>query len=386
MLIRKIREKPMNGTKTLALLVRIILLTMTFAACSKSEQPETVPTSLFKFIQTVHVTPDSNYLGGVFARINFVPATNRFVVTFAATLVNPPSSQYLRGGYAYKVYTTEMQETGETGLYSSEYGDSGSRMVDNTYYFVTPEFKPFGWHVTKFDAANWTKLAETHMYFKPQEDSDKYPNNDPMVAFVNGQLDVSAQYNASGAPPALTGGAGTFHDFFSPDLVFLGQRNLTDTPQIHGSSLIYLDGVYYFITANAYLGGDMVVATYDLNWKFLDVKTLKHNAFFSTGLAYDGQRFYVAYLDNSQTVSSNQLPVYLNVRLAAFDRDWNLSEDIAITNYAIADNIQTGRPWVILHGNRLYVSFDLDTVDPVTRTESKNWQALVSVFELTQST
>jgi hypothetical protein len=281
-----------------------------------------------------------------------------------------------------------MRETGETGLYSnsSEYGDSGSCMVDNTYYFVTPEFKPYGWHVIKFDAASWTKLAETHLSLMPPEDSDKYPNNDPMVAFVNGQLDVSAQYNASGTPPALTSGAGTFHDFFTPDLVFLGQRNLTDTPQVHGSSLIYLDGVYYFITANAYLGGDMVVATYDPNWKFVGVKTLKHNAFFSTGLTFDGQRFYVAYLDNSQTVTSNQLPVYLNVRLAAFDRNWNLIEDIAVTNYAIADNMQTGRPWVILHGNRLYVSFDLDTMDPVMRTEKANGQAIVSIFELTQST
>jgi hypothetical protein len=44
--------------------------------------------------------------------------------------------------------------------------------------------------------------------------------------------------------------------------------------------------------------------------------------------------------------------------------------------------MQTGRPWVILRGNRLYVSYDLDTRDPVTHDEQMNGQAIVSVYEL----
>ena len=128
-----------------------------------------------------------------------------------------------------------------------------------------------------------------------------------------------------------------------------------------------------------------MVITYDQNWKYVGVKSLVHNGLFSTGLAFDGQRFYVAYLDNSQTLKPNQLPVYLNVRLAAFDRNWNLLEDIAVTSYAISDNMQTGRPWVLLHGNRLYVSYDLDTMDPVTRSENMHGQAIISIYELTQT-
>jgi hypothetical protein len=42
---------------------------------------------------------------------------------------------------------------------------------------------------------------------------------------------------------------------------------------------------------------------------------------------------------------------------------------VAVTNYTPSDNMQTGRPWVILHENRLYVSYDLDTRDPVTHEE-----------------
>jgi hypothetical protein len=400
----------MNNTKFLQKLVEAVLLIVYLAGCGAPTATPTLPPmfpppppppptfpppptltkpelptgqpELFKFIQTVQITPDANFLGGGFARINYVPATDRFVVTFSATLAEP-SGECKIGGYAYKEYTLDMQKTGKTGIYSCEYGDSGSVMVDNTYYFITPEFKPYGWHLVKFDAITWETLAETHMYLEHQEDSGKYPNNDPMVAYVNGQLDISSQYQPSGMPPDLMAGVATYHDFFSTDLQLLGHKILTDTPHIGGSSMIYADGFYYLVTANAFLG-DMVVITYDQNWNYLGVKTLKHTAHWSTGLAYDGQRFYVAYLDNSQTLTGRSLPVYLNVRLAAFDRDWNLMDDIAVTNYAIADNMQTGRPWVIIHGNRLYVSYDLDKMDPVLRTEEKKGQAIVSVYELTQ--
>ena len=40
---------------------------------------------LLKFISTTGVTPDSEFLTGGFARINYVPATDRFVVTFGGS-------------------------------------------------------------------------------------------------------------------------------------------------------------------------------------------------------------------------------------------------------------------------------------------------------------
>jgi hypothetical protein len=350
-----------------------------------SAQSQPSQADLFKFLQTIHVTPDSNYLGGGFVRINYVPATDRFVVTFGASLVHPPSDRCLGGGYVYIEYSLDMKETGQTGIFSCDGGDSGSLMVDNTFYFVSPTLKPSGWHLMKFNAANWTKLAETTYAFSPQLGDQKQPNNDPMVAFVNGQLDISSQYNPEGHPPNGIAGAATYHDFFSTDLKFLGQKILTNPPQLCGTSMIYRNGFYYFLTSNSFLDGDLTVVTYDQNWNFVGVKKLLHYGQFSTGLAFDGQRFYVAYLNNSQTLTPDMLPVYLNVRLAAFDLNWNLLDDIAVTSYAISDNMQTGRPWVLLHGNRLYVSYDLDTMDPVKRTESKNGQAVISVFELNQT-
>ncbi|MCX5995512.1 MAG: hypothetical protein NTV59_05895 [Chloroflexi bacterium] len=339
---------------------------------------------LFKFIRTIQVTPDSNFLTGSFARINYVPASDRFVVTFGTKLSTQPGNCQ-GAGYAYKEYTTDMQETGKSGsliLYSDacEAGDSASVMVDNTYYLVSiPQVPgyPHGWRLIKFDAVSWATLAETIVSLKAPNEGEL----DPCVAYANGQLDVSDQYNPSGI---WQEGAASHHHFFSTALQPLGdEKILTDTPHISGSSMIYVDGVYYIITANDY-AGDLVVVKYDQDWKYLGVKKLIKQANWSQGVVFDGQRFYVSYLDTSQRTEPGLFPVYPNVHLAAFDRNWNLLEDVAVTNYAPSDYKQPGRPWVILHGNRLYVSYDMDTVDPVTHEEQKKWQAYVSIYELTQ--
>ncbi len=339
---------------------------------------------LFKFIRTIQVTPDASFQTGSFARINYVPASDRFVVTFGTKLSTQPGNCQ-GAGYAYKEYSTDMQETGKSGsliLYSDacEAGDSGSVMVDNTYYLVSiPQVPgyPHGWRLIKFDAVSWATLAETIVSLKAPNEGEL----DPCVAYANGQLDVSDQYNPSGI---WQEGAASHHHFFSTALQPLGdEKILTDTPHISGSSMIYVDGVYYIITANGY-AGDLVVVKYDQQWKYLGVKKLIKQANWSQGVVFDGQRFYVTYLDTSQRTEPGFFPVYLNVHLAAFDRDWNLLEDVAVTNYAPSDYKQPGRPWVILHGNRLYVSYDMDTVDPVTHEEQKKWQAYVSIYELTQ--
>lgn len=346
--------------------------------------PPTVQSGLFKFIQTIQVTPDSNFLTGGFARINYVPATDRFVVTFGGALAQP-SGGCMSNGYSYKVYTTELQETGESGTFSCDVADAGSVMVDNTYYFaaMTRHEDEIGWHLLKIDAVSWKPSVDTFF----SVDYPKEGEADPMVAYVNGQIDISSGYNISGKPHEPTDPVGTFgthHQFFSTDLQFLGKKILTEPGHVHGSYMVFVDGIYYLATADSYTG-NVILIKYDKDWKYLGSKTLIQQAHFSTGLVYDGQRFYLAYTDTSQRTDPGFFPVYLNIHLAAFDRDWNLLEDLAVTNYAIADNMQTGRPWVILHGNRLYVSYDLDKMDPVLRKEMMQGQAIVSVYELTQA-
>ncbi len=334
---------------------------------------------LFTFIRTVQVAPDEQFTGGGFARVSYVPATDRVVVVFGAHLAQPTEG-CTDNAHAYKEYTVDMQETGQSGVLNCGEGDSGGTMADNVYYDVSMHKPgdPVGWTIVKYDATTWQTLADI---FFPV-DYPREGDGDPMVEFVDGQLDVSSGYTTFGGPPPPAEGAATHHEFFSPDLQFQDKKLLADTPHIGGSSLIYVDNIYYFITATAYTG-DLIVMQYDQDWKYLGMKELITQAHWSTGVAYDGQRFYVAYLDTRQRTEERFFPYYPNVHLAAFDQEWNLVDDVTVTDYAPDEFKMTGRPWVMLHGNRLYVSYDVAPIDPTTGQDQLDQiQALVSVYEL----
>ena len=339
----------------------LIILTLLFSPLINFPIVYSQESALFWYIRTIEVTPDNTFQTGSFSRINYVPATGNFVVTFGTTHDDSPGLDQ-GAGFAYKEYTTDMLEPGRIstitwfpGLHYA--GDAGSVMIDNFYYFVdlpTDTIGFEGWRRFKFDAIDWTIKDEIYIpLLLPQE-----KNNDPMVAYVNGLIDISSQYDSSGPPPPLEEGAATHHHFFSTDLEPAGLRILNDTPHVCGSSMIFIDGIYYMVTSNAFLG-DLIVMKYDANWNYLGNKMLIPEAHWSQGLVCDGERFYVSYLSTSQRTPIYGLPVHLNVHLAAFDRDWNLIEDVAVTNFLPEDNKQPGRPWIILHDHKLYISYPI---------------------------
>jgi hypothetical protein len=335
---------------------------------------------LFRFIRTVAVTPDTNYLGGGFVRIDRLQSTGNYLVSFNAYLAQPAGG-CTEKGRAYKEYTPELEAPGSTAVFScGAMADSNSLVIGDNYYVVNMhrEGDAVGWEIIKYNMATWEPIVSLfHILDSPREGEA-----DPMIAYVNGQIDISSAYNESGNPPALDVGCATHHQFFNTDLQFQGKRILSDTPHICGSAMIFVDGVYHFISASAFMG-DVIVMQYDPNWQYLGMKVLRRNAHWSTGVAFDGQRFYVAYMDTSmRTPPPIYLPVNLNVRLAAFDRNWDLVDDVAVTNFTWTDLRQPGRPWVIQQGNRLYVSYDCDTIDPDTHEEMLQGQAYVSVYEL----
>jgi hypothetical protein len=308
--------------------------------------------------------------------LSYVPGRGRFLVTFN-TVLGQPEGGCTDVGVAYKEFSLELEATGNAGVLSCEAGrDTGSLMVGNTFYLASMKQNgdATGWQLAKYDALTWSKQVDLfHALDYPKE-----VDSDPMLAWVNGQLDISSQYDANGTWPDIMAGAATFHYFFTSDLQLLGKRILDDTEHITGSSLIFVDGTYYFVTANAFLG-DLIVMRYDANWGFLGSKVLKSQVNWSEGLLFDGQHFLVSYMDTSQRAASGGLPLYLNVRLAAFDRDWNLVEDIPITSFAPADLRQPGRPSLTRYGDRLYVAYDCDTIDPGTHQEQSKWQAYIAV-------
>lgn len=338
--------------------------------------PPTVSTggSLFKLINEVKVTPVGNYLNADFVRIGYVPVRDRFIVTFNTMLSQPEggcsSDSFdadfgLYREYAYKEYTADMAKTGNAGIVSCHAtNDTGGFFIGDDFYLASAEPRNgiAGWNLAKFNAVTWASSVD---YFYEFTDPQMQAA-DPTVAFVNGQIDISGVFE---------GLEGTHHNFFTTDLQFLSKMLLSDTQHTGFSSLITQGGITYFLSSRAGVPWSVIVMQYDPSWAYLGVKTLREHAATSQGLAFDGTRFYVAY-----TVRTDGLPFSENVHLAAFDLDWNLIEDIALTNFTLQDQTSSIHPWLVLRDNRLYISYSQNA--PAGGIETL--QAYVKVYKVSQ--
>jgi hypothetical protein len=340
----------------------------------------TVPAggSLFRLAKVVQVTPAGNYLNADFVRIGYVPGRDRFIVTFNTMLSQPEggcsgdsfdASLGLYREYAYWEYTADMRETGRGGIVSCHATtDTGGFFLADDFYLASMEFhnNVAGWYLAKFNAVTW---ANSVGYFYPFSDP-RMQAADPTVAFVDGQIDISGVDEGSG---------GTHHNFFTTDLQFVGKRLLSDTPHSGFSSMITLGGITHFLssrTETPKAPWAVIVMQYDPNWTYLGVMTLREHAATPQGLAFDGSRFYVAY-----TARTDGIPFVENIHLAAFDLDWNLIEDIALTNFTLQDKTSSIHPWLVLRDNRLYVSYCQSA--PAGGIETL--QAYVKLYELSQN-
>jgi hypothetical protein len=308
--------------------------------------PPTGQPGLFTLVKSVQVTPSGNYLNGDFLRIAYVPGRDRFVVTFNTRLSQTEGGCTAPQGtipaYAYKEYTADMVETGNAGVISCHAMiDTGGLFVGNDFYLASAERKDNveGWNVAKFNAVTWASSVD---YFYPLTDSQAV-GGDPMVAYVNGQVDISSVY----------GDNATHHNFFTTDLQFVSKRLFSDTPHFGFNSMITQGGVINFLSSQGALG-DLIVMRYDPSWTYLGVKTLKEHAATPMGVAFDGNRFYVAYTDASQRTTGCMCE---NVHLAAFDTSWNLVDDIALTSLTLQDQMSAIHPSLAMKDNRLYVAY-----------------------------
>ena len=389
----------MNTQESLKRIIRDSLVVIFFSGYSaRASAPAPAPahpiqpmvqSSLFNLIQTVQVTPVGNYRWSAFSRIGYVPGRDRIIVAFN-TLLAQPEGYCTDGGLAYREYTTDMTATGNMGLIHCAGGlmDTGGLFVGNDFYYTYPTAGPDpgsqGFDLVKFDAVSWTETVRTfhaldttrNVYGMKAEDF-----GDPMIAMVNGQIDVSSTYYSPTAEPIPLGSYGTHHQLFTTDLQFIGRRILSETPHINLSSMVFADGIYNFVTGTS-LVGNLIVMRYDQNWNYLETKLLKQKSVTAEGLAFDGNRFFVSYID----VPCQELGgCYMNVRLAAFDSDWNLLDDIAVTSFSPDDQKQPGRPSLTLHSGRIYVCYDQNENDvspPSPSSPTHDVRVYVSVYDI----
>ncbi len=347
--------------------------------------------SLFTFVKSVKATPTGNFKAGSFAKIGYVPGLDRVTITFD-TMLTKPEGKCTNGGYAYREYTTDMVETDKEGLINCYGGwiDTGGMFNGNDFYFVSGGQKngKGGWQLVKYNALTWT--VTTSFFFpladgKDSGDTGKEESGDPMVSLVNGQIDISSAYKKDASAVGPAADTATHHQFFTTDLQFVNKRILSDSPHITMSSMVETGDAIYFVTGTAFIGGDLVVMKYDKNWKYISTKTLKQKAAQSEGLAFDGKRFYVSYIDTPCTDLSSSC--VMNVHLAAFDSSWNPLEDIAVTNFTVADNMRAARPSLILRNGRIYVVYDQEDGNKSPEPwdpQTADMQIYVKVYELTQ--
>jgi hypothetical protein len=376
----------MNSPKFVRQTVVLILLIVFLVSCATVTP--TPPPGLFKLIKTVHVTPVGNFAGGQFVRVGYVPGKDSIIVTFMAKLsqavsgCNNTLGQPNSEAVAYREYTPEMQETNDYGIITCQTGpDVGGMFLGNDYYYAAMGQDNVnnvsGWWLAKYDAVTWNSSISPFFYPLAAEEL----NGDPMIAMLNGQIDVSGRYkNADEIGP----GYATHHELLTPDLQFVSKRVLNDTPHIDLTSLLVVNGVINFITSTG-LWGDMIVMQYYPDWNPLGIKTIKQHASAPEGAAFDGTRFYVSYVDNSLELpdqpGSNE-----NVRLAAFDLNWNLLDDIPVTTWVPDDHKGPARPSLTLWNNRIYVCYDQgENLMPDQAPEDADIQVYVKVYDVNRN-
>lgn len=352
--------------------------TVTAVSETKTEEND-----LVTFEKTVQVTPDSNFSDGGLGYIHYVPATDTFIVMIATKI---DESVYGCGkGLVYKEYTTDMKETGKYGILVCAGADVTTALIDDDLYAINMTAKPsdnwYGWHLSKFDAQTKKKLAETDITLNYPTEQD----GGPTIGYINGQLDLTGEYRGyehPEIPPDLSYGSATIHNFFTTDLKPVEKVIFSDVLHVPEGTSFYKDDIHYYVAADSTLGG-LILLKYDKDHEFLGSKDLQiEKAFFPTGVAYDDDHYYVAYNDTSQRINENSMPFFQNIHLAIYDENWDLLEDVAVTNYSKTDGKQPGSPYVMLHDSKLYVSYVTASMDPVTYEEGKDGQTFVSVYDI----
>jgi hypothetical protein len=340
--------------------------------------------SLFKLVKSVDVTPAGNLVGGMFVRIGYVPGKDRMTVAFQAKLGQKDRCP-IGWGYGYRVYSPDMGATGSDGVLNCyAWADSGGLFAGNDLYVANlghdNKTNTDGWYLAKYDAVTWKELVSPFFYpvSAPWEDA-----GDPMVELVNGQIDVSSLYKSDPKEqPAPWKGFATHHQLFTTDLKFVGKRVLSDTPHVGLAALTVANGVTNFLAGTG-IRGNLVVMQYDKSWKYLGTKTVRKKGSAPEGMAFDGTRFYVAYLDDTSCPGYESC--YQNVHLAAFDSNWSLLEDIAVTSYSPQDHKEPNRPTLTLRNSRIYVAWDQaenETFAPGKDPHTDDIQVHVKVYDL----
>ncbi|GEM_PF-4049792 len=323
-----------------------------------------VQANFFKRIQHVPVSPNEHFPYGGGSEILYIPATDQIAIIVQTKVDHPvtlPTSEVCNDNIiGYALYTTDMQPIDKYGYLTCFKADTHTIVIGNDVYIATMGISTGpGWTLKKFDGVNWNRLASNEI---PLDDKE-FLTGGPDTAYINGYFVVTSTYRPEGKPIG-----GTHNHLFTTDLKPV-QTILLYPPEVPEHqweySLLQMpnDDILLFGCAGP-SKGNLEVLRFDKDWHFLEQKWLRDHAYYPNGTATDGRYVYVAYLDWTQP---DILPGQ-NVRLAAFDTQWNLVDDVALTEVQnLPGNLSYGEGTkIVLLGNRIYVSYNIVTLDSKT--------------------
>ena len=250
-------------------------------------------------------------------------------------------------GDVRRTLSADLSTWGEPQQFSTHGGDYAIDTDGQYFYLLNAD--PQGWRLGKYDAD--FNLAKEVIVPLPAG----HAGNDQMLRVWDGRIYLSGLYNPN--TPDMHSNKDAAPDetlythlwIYDTDLNPLGDHILDDEPNINGGTLIpYGDGFAY-LSAENMRRNNLKAYLYDADWNFIRSVPLEEDGQWSMGGMVDANRIYTAY----------HLGEHMDgdVMLDIFDKNWQQLEQIQVT--AVQDGFNAQRPWVLVDGDRLFVSYDV---------------------------
>lgn len=340
--------------------------------------------STLTFVSSTAVTPTADFSNGDFVRIFQRGA--KVLVTFSTDLASAlipgtcAKTEPQSGAYVYREFNEDMTPTGKQGVIACGVkGDNGGLLVGDRFYLALSGVDDpvlDGWNLSMYDSTTWSTLPAppTSPLVGPTSHLLECGKGagDPMLASVNGLVDIDGKYVGSGCcgssqpsycQPGPTCSFTTHHNFFDPATFSVAPCPpscplILPVPPNPGhielTSVIVDDDTIDFLSSTSILG-DLVLMRLDSDWHYLSSSVLRPHAWCPEGVASYGGHYFVSFVDSSNC--SGTLNCQMNVRLAVFDREWTPVEEVAVTSFAQGSQMDVQKPTILLEGDKLYVAY-----------------------------
>lgn len=356
--------------------IKLTLLLTIFTIVNAFSQAPTL-----SLLNSYSLTPNVTDTIGAFARIFYHTPRNKYYVIYAARQAGSPFPSGTLSNFAWVEYDANMLATGNKGSLPSQVGagDFACVMVDSAYYHLTlggnAKYK-----LTKYDDDFNVVATQTITL------NSCSSNIDQLLNYTNGRLIIGAMYDAGVCPPINPPSASLApqSQIFQYDLnlTSLATSTITTPTKITwGASMIYNAGFYYEVTMDNFNNRDLYAYKYDASFNYLSSTLLSSDGQWSQGVLWNAGYYYVAH----HTGDHN----HGNVVISIYDNNWVLQNTTNVTTFAVlcptcGTSYNANRPFLLKNGNKLYVSYDIETY--TNYVNKKDWQSAVKVYQISTPT